>query len=288
MGKIVDFQCTYDNAVGISGAVTEKLNLTFPDAYLHWNTMAKIALEIKRQEDVCFCELPFCHTLEAEAMGGIVNLGDALTGPRAKEYICETPEDILALPEIDYEKGRISETLKACKYLREQGENVVLLISGPFTILNVLMDARLVFRFMRKTPDKMQQVFDKFAEELLRFIEKAVDNQVNIISYADSSGGLNIIGPKNTEYMMENFTYPFLERAEKIVAGKAQIFLCPKISFALLGTEKMRWKDIPVEESMRYVDAALSVKEQAPIVGQMCIKNTGFRVQKEIKAVELV
>lgn len=288
MGKLVDFNCTYDNAVGISSDVTEKLDLTYPDAYLHWDTMAKIALEIKKKENVNFCELPFCHTLEAEAMGGHVNLGNASAGPRAKEYICETPEQLLALPAIDYEKGRISETLKACRYLREQGENVALMISGPFTILNVLMDARLVFRAMRKQPEKMQEVFDKFAGELLRFIEKAIEYQVNIISYADSSGGLNILGPKNTGYMVEHFTYPFLKQAEKLVAGRTQIFLCPKTSFALLGTDKMEWADIPVDGPMQYVDAVLSVREQAAIAGQMCIKNSNYTVQKQMKAVRLL
>lgn len=288
MGKILDYQCTYDNAVGISSEITEKLDLTFPDAYLHWDTMVKIALEIKKQEGASFCELPFCHTLEAEAMGGIVNFGNAMAGPRAKEYICETPDEVLALPEIDYEKGRISETLKACKYLRDQGENVALMISGPFTILNVLMDAGLVFRFLRKQPEKMQQIFDKFAEELLRFLKKALEYDVNIISYADSSGGLNILGPKNTQYVMEHFAYPFLKRAQEIVAGKAQIFLCPKTSYALLGTDKMTWEEIPIPGPMKYADAALLVKDRAPIVGQVCIKNIGYMVQKEIKAVRLV
>lgn len=288
MGKLVDPACTYDHAVGISSDVTEKLDLTYPDAYLHWDIMAKIALEIRKKENVNFCTLPFCHTLEAEAMGGRVNLGNASAGPRAKEYICETPEQLLALPSIDYEKGRINETLKACRYLRGQGENVALMISGPFTILNVLMDPRHVFRAMRKQPEKMQRVFDRLSEELLRFIERAIGYDVNIISYADPSGSLNILGPKNTGYMVGHFTYPFLKRAEKTAAGRAQIFLCPKTSFALLGMDKMEWADIPVEGPMPYVDAVLSVKEKTAIAGQMCIKNSGYMVEKVVRAVRLL
>ena len=160
--------------------------------------------------------------------------------------------------------------------------------SSDLTILNVLMDAGLVFRFLRKQPEKMQQIFDKFAEELLRFIKKALEYQVNIISYADSSGGLNILGPKNTQYVMEHFSYPFLKRAQEAVEGKAQIFLCPKTSYALLGTDKMIWEEIPIPEPMKYVDGALLVKDHAPIVGQVCIKNIDYMVQKEIKAVKLV
>lgn len=288
MGKLVDFDCAYEDTVGVSSNVTERLDLTYPDAYLHWDTMAEIAREIRKKEGAAFCVLPFCHTLEAEAMGGNVDLGNGTAGPRAKGYICETPEQLLALPSIDFEKGRIQETLKACGYLREKGETVALMVSGPFTILNVLMDPRHVFRAMKKQPEKMQQVFDRSAKELLRFIERAVAYHVDIISYGDPCGGLNILGPKYTRYMAEHFTYPFLKRAEKIAAGRTQIFLCPKTSFALLGADKMRWVPIPVDGPMQYVDAVLSAKGQIVLAGQMCIKNRSYTVQKEVKAVQLL
>ena len=75
-------------------------------------------------------------------MGGLVNYGNDKTGPRAKEYICTKPEELLELPAIDFTTGRIHEVLLACKELRKQGQHVVLQVSGPFTILNVLIDAR--------------------------------------------------------------------------------------------------------------------------------------------------
>ena len=73
---ISDFRCTFDNAIGISPEITKDLKLSFPDAYMHADTMAKIAHAIKEKEGAAFCMLPFCHTVEAEAMGGIVNMGD--------------------------------------------------------------------------------------------------------------------------------------------------------------------------------------------------------------------
>ena len=72
MGEMKEFQCTYDNSAGISGEVTEGLNLTFPDAYLHRDTMAVLSKALKEYDNAAFCELPFCHTVEAEAMGGII------------------------------------------------------------------------------------------------------------------------------------------------------------------------------------------------------------------------
>ena len=40
---IQDFKCTYGNSAGIREAVTNRTNLTFPDAYKHAETMAELA-----------------------------------------------------------------------------------------------------------------------------------------------------------------------------------------------------------------------------------------------------
>ncbi len=194
MGEIKDFQCTYDNSAGISGEVTRGLGLTFPDAYLHHETMARLSKALKEHDGAVFCELPFCHTVEAEAMGGIVNYGNERTGPRAGEYICHSVEELLELPSIDFEKGRIHEVLLACRQLREEGEHVVMQVSGPFTILNVLIDAKYVFKGWRKTPDIMEKVFARLGREILRFMEEAKRYGAELLSYADSSGGVNILG----------------------------------------------------------------------------------------------
>lgn len=282
MSKIIDFKCTYDNSVGINKEVTQKANLQFPEAYKHWNSMALIAEELKKHDKANFCGLPFCHTVEGEAMGGIINLGDENTGPRAKDYICTTAQELLNLPEIDYTKGRISEVLKACKHLRGKGENVLLYISGPFTIMDVLIDPRHVFKIFRKDPETMQAIFDKFQKELLRFVEEAQKAGVNMISYADSSGGLNILGPKFAQQTVEMFTYPLLKNIEEIIDNETIVLLCPKTTFALLGTDKAVWKNINLGEPVKYSEACVKIIGQAKFVGQMCIKDSEFKLENGI------
>ena len=289
MNKIVDFKCTYGNSVGVNKEVTQKMDLQFPEAYKHWDSMAMIAEELKKYDNGNFCGLPFCHTVEGEAMGGIINLGDENIGPRAKDYICNTAQEILDLPEIDYKKGRISEVLKACKYLRDKGENVLLYISGPFTIMNVLIDPRHVFKVFRKEPDTMKAIFDKFQKEILRFVEEAKKSGVNMISYADSSGGLNILGPKFAEQTVEMFTYPLLKKIEEMIDDETIVLLCPKTTFALLGTDKAVWQDINLGEPVKYSEACVKVMGQAKFVGQMCIKDKEFKLENGlIKTIKLL
>ena len=214
LGEIKDFNCTYDNSAGINWRSDGEAESDLSGRYLHHETMAELSKALKEHDGAAFCELPFCHTVEAEAMGGLVNYGNDKTGPRAKEYICTKPEELLELPAIDFTTGRIHEVLLACKELRKQGQHVVLQVSGPFTILNVLIDARYVFKGMRKQPEVMKKVFWKLGDEILRFMEEAKKYDVDLISYADSSGGVNILGPKMAEQVVEDFTFEFLKKAE--------------------------------------------------------------------------
>lgn len=282
MADIKDFKCTYDNSAGITGEVTEGLNLKFPDVHFQSDMMATLSKALKEHDGAAVCEMPFCHTVEADAMGGIVNYGNEVTGPRAKEYICTSVEELLELPAIDFTTGRIHEVLLACRKLEEEGEHVVLEVSGPFTIMNVLIDPKYVFKAMRKKPELMREVFWKFGNEVLRFVEEAKKAGVELVSYADSSGGLNILGPKMMEQTVELFTYEFVKKLRDLAGERMIVLLCPKTTFALLGTGKAEFRDIGLPNVMSYGEACISMIGQARIAGQMCIKNTHYMLKDQM------
>lgn len=279
MSQIKDFTCTYDNSAGISDAVTKTLPLHFPDAYFHADTMAILSKALKAHDGAPFCTLPFCHTVEAEAMGGQVNFGDGHTGPRASAYICQRLEDVLELPAIDFSAGRIQQVLLACRQLHNAGERVVLEISGPLTILNGLVDIRCVFRAMRKDRDLVRQVFAKLGTEILRYATIAKEYGVDLISYADSAGGVNILGPKVAEQIVHDFTAPFVRELHHLADQHTMILLCPKTTFALLGTNIATLRDISLPQPMRYGEACCAMIGKVPMAGQMCIKNINYMLQ---------
>lgn len=275
MDKIIDYKCTYNNNVGIDEEIADGLGLTFPDVYMHSETLRAVSLTVKEKEDAPFCVLPLCHTVEGSAMGADINYGNSEFGPRAGKQICRDAEDFLALPDIDFNAGRIAEVLKACRELRQQGEHVLLEISGPFTILDTLMDARAVFRTMRKRPDMMAQMLEKLRRNILAYFMAAQDYGVDMISYADSAGGVNILGPKFAEGIVRQFTYPLLKDVENNLRAGTLTIICPKTSFALIGTGLARWEDVilPGTKPVSYGEGCVAMIGRAAFAGQMCIKN---------------
>jgi len=288
MADIRDFKCSYGNILENSQEVANKLGMAFPDAYLHSDTMAVLSKANKEGSENIVCILPFCHTVEAEAMGADITLGNENIGPRAKKYVYTNYEDLVNLPPINLEKGRIHEVLLTCKMLKDQGEYVLLEVCGPITILNMLIDIKYIARGMKKNPEFMKRIFEKIGNEILRYMKEAKKYGVDFISYADSTGGVNILGPKMAERMVEDFTYKFLKKAEKLADDKTMIMLCPKTTFALLGTEKAEFMDVKLSGPVKYMQGCIEARGKVRMVGQQCVKNTDYvLVESKIKEVVL-
>ena len=278
MGEIREYKCTYSNSVGISAEVTSGLGLEFPDAYMHSDTMQVLAEAIKKHDDAAFCLLPFCRTVEAEAMGAVLNYGDANTGPRAKDPICSTSEDVLALPDVDVTKGRMAEVLDACAKLKAKGETVCLEVTGPFTMLNALMEPRKVFRAYRKDHDGMVKVFEKLGDSLLAYIEAGKKAGVDVFIFSDSAGAPELLGPKFMTQAVEDFYHPFLKKVGKIMDDSCIFLLCPKFTFAVIDTGFGEFREHELEPGIDFLDAMLQMRGKAKIGGQVCIKNIGVKL----------
>lgn len=272
MGKIQDFYCAADGAEDIDREAVRKLQLSLPEIYMRAEPMALAAQAWREYRGAEYCMLPFCHTVEAEALGGIISYGNETSGPRGKEYICDAPEELLRLPPIDFETGRIHEVLLACRRLKEQKEHVVLQVSGPLTILNVLIDAGCLFRALRKQPELMKEVFEKLGNEILAFMEIAEVYGAEIVSYADPVGGVNILGPKPAEQLTEDFTYGFLKQAERRLGKNVLVHLCPKTLYALLGTGHAQYEEIELPVPLSYGRACIEMIGKVRFAGRMCIK----------------
>ena len=292
MAKIKDFSCTYDNGISFGTWMDEIGGISFPQVYTEHEMMKRLALVIKDRNQSAFCQLPFCHTLEAEILGGCIRLGDKNSGPRVQEYRYHSLEEILKLPEVDIQaeqSARLRETLQACKELSAEKEDVLFLVSGPLTILNSLLDTEILFYSILKQPELVRKVCWKLGHDILKIMKMAEEAGVRYISYADPSGGVNIVGPKVAARIVKDFTEDFLEYVDRELRPDTMVLLCPKTALALIGTECAKWREHELPEPMGYTDAAVYLQPGTRIrfAGQTCINHTG-EMLKNRKFYELI
>ena len=269
---IRDYKCIYNSG---TEDIPQDTQLDFPDVHLKAMPMAKLSVEIKQNNNAVACTLPFCHTAEADALGAAINYGDKNNGPRVREYVCSTIDDLLALDKIDYYKGRMKEILSACTILKQSGEKVIFQVTGPFTLLGSLIDMTKIFRFLRKEPEKMKAVFDKTADIIIETMNAAQKAGADIISYADPVAGVNIIGPKLAEQIAEEFTLPMLIKADKILDKNIIIHLCPKTAYSLIDTKLANEDTVICSKTGDYIEKCLANKGKIRFTGHKCIKSNG-------------
>ena len=162
--------------------------------------------------------------------------------------------------------------------LKQQGETVCLEVTGPFTILNALMEPRKVFKTYRKDPEGMKKVLNKLSNDLLAYIKAGKEAGVDIFIFSDSAGAPELLGPKFMTQGVEDFYHPFLKKVEELMDDSCIFLLCPKFTYALVDTGHAEFREHQLEEGIDFLAAMLEMKGKAKIGGQVCIKNVGVKL----------
>lgn len=284
MNAIKDARCGHDD--GQSSVNRQRivdLGLPFPAALCTADGMAALSQALKQGS--C-CHLPFCSTVEGEALGADIFLGDDHAGPRARGNPGWQWQEPLVFPCVDFSSGRIGEVLAACRLLKEWGEFVALEVSGPITILNCLMELGTLFRTWRKHPEWVEDALQQLMRFQLRYMQEAVAAGVDLLCYADPLGTYSILGPKHGKRLMAEYVAPLLQRVEAL--GGAGIHLCPKTSLLLTEYGFAQWERVTVGPVDDYAQGCLRAAGKGRLFGEACLKNTGYRLRNgEIQTLRL-
>jgi len=268
--------CGHLDAAGVEAGLLARLGLGLPQAHQNGADMARLARALKERKGAVLCTLPFCCTVEAEALGASIRLGDAVTGPRAAGYVCSSLREVLRLSPMDVAAGRMAEVLRACSLLARTGEAVALEISGPMTILNGLMALAVVVREWRKDAALMGEVLARLEEDLARYALAAAQQGAAVLCYADPAGALSILGPNRFAFAADWFVLPLLRRLQTDAGFGGALHVCPKTAHALVCEGRASWRDLPLDRPMPYGQGCLAAAKSALPVGEACIKNTGY------------
>lgn len=284
MENKIEFKCEGENLEQIPESIVEKTGITFPEAHKDKEQMAMLAKEIRAYRNDTVARVPFCVTVEAEALGGDIQLGDAKVGPRVRGYRFESVEEMQHMSEMDLENGRIREVLECVQLLSSQGEVVALNVEGPFTIISSLIDPMNFYKGIRKNKDAVNKIISVVEDSIVKYIIEGLKRGASIISYGDPVGGMDIVGPKMYEEVSGKSSYNILKRVEQHLKD-AVVHICGKTStaFVKLGLAET----IPVEfpEDMKYgeaINTAIKERKDIKYIGHRCIKKSPLMLGNKV------
>ena len=224
--------CNLVDKGDVTPAMLNKLKFEFKDIYNSAENIEAAALAAKEEYKRSFAMIPFCHTVEAKALGGDIFPGDDTAGPRTRAYIYKNMDELKLFSFNDFKD--LNNLAQACKDLKARGEKVAWMITGPISIISSLLPIEQIFKTWRKEPDKIIKAFNELKDALLDSVKLICEAGCDFISYADPAGNLDILGPRNGVFISQHFTAPFLKEAIEICKKYGTVLsVCPLTAEAL-------------------------------------------------------
>lgn len=176
----------------------EELKVYWPEANYRAEEMARLAFGAYSVLGFDAVRVPFCQTIEAEALGcsikdgGVNNLPSPATHPCKAGDRPEFPADFLS-------RGRIPELIKAVKLLKDMAGDKVFVIGGiigPYSIAGSLMGVTDLLRYSFRKPDLVQPLLEvgELAGHTLAL--EMIKAGADAICIEDMMASLDMISPK--------------------------------------------------------------------------------------------
>lgn len=211
--------------------VMDTTGVKWPEAHKDPEMMAKLTMGVYENGGFENFGVPFCMTVEAEAMGATVGLGTKVNEPRVTEYPINSVSEWQKLKDININKGRTKVVLDAIKVLKSKELEVPVIANlvGPVSTASSLMEPTIYYKELRRKPKEAHEFMEFVTENLITFAKAQIEAGADIIAISDPSGTGEILGPK----LFLEFTIPYLNKIVKAVKedvpGGIIIHICGKL-----------------------------------------------------------
>lgn len=233
----------------------ERCGSFWPEAHTDAGIMADLASAVYEEGLFDNVGVPFCMTVEAEAMGASVILGGRDTEPRVSAYPLSSVAEWSKLSSIDLNGGRPLVVQNAIGLLKKRciGSAVVGNLTGPISLASSLVDAAVFYKELRKKPEDAQALMDFVVDNLIAFGNAQIDAGADFIAISDPGGTGEILGPK----LFEKYAVPALNRI-----CEALIPRCKGVIVHICGQLRAIYPQLAMLKSkVISVDAIVSIKE---------------------------
>lgn len=211
-GKVVDRRpviCPGGMMTMACREVMVKTGCHWPEVHRDAQKMATLSLAMHDETGMENLGIPFCMTVEAEALGGEVEDGDEVTEPGIVQYPLRSVAGWKGLKALNpYRDGRLPTILECTGILSKSATDTAVVgnLVGPLSLATSLIEATSLFKALRQTPEEVHGLLGFLTGNSIRYAEALIANGADLISIADPSATGEILGPAN----FETFALPYL------------------------------------------------------------------------------
>lgn len=193
-GKKQEGRLVWVPTVGVTVEAMKQVDASWPQAHRDPRKLARLAASTFELTGVPCCTVPFCLTLEGEALGCPVEWGSQATQPQIMEHL-EFSFDDFAVPGDILSRGRIPALLEAISLLAASQRDVQpvnMKVVGPLTLACTLFGAERILLATIEEPDAVKRLLNVLAQFAIELSRAAIQAGADTITVADpaASGDL--------------------------------------------------------------------------------------------------
>lgn len=198
----------------MNAAIVDIMNKTghrLPEAHKDSKLMAALSEDVNENTGFENLGLPFCMTVEAEALGSDINFGSFECEPKIQKEVYSSVEDVEFKPIKELEKYSRLETIIQAGYIlskRNPDIPVIANLTGPISTTASIVDPITFLKELRKKKEGCHRVLEYVTDFLIDYAKLMISNGATAISIGDPTSTGEILGPK----MFREYAVPYINK----------------------------------------------------------------------------
>jgi [methyl-Co(III) methanol-specific corrinoid protein]:coenzyme M methyltransferase len=191
--------------------VMQNTGHTLPEAHHTAGLMESLAWDVSEQTGFENFGIPFCMTIEAEALGSDINFGSLKCEPKIAGEPFSSVETADFLPKGAIPKNRRAEAvIGAVGALSKKHPDIPVIgsVTGPVTLSASLVDPIMFLKELRKKNEATHKLINYVTERIIEYAVLMAENGASAVSIADPTATGEILGP----LLFKEFAVPYINR----------------------------------------------------------------------------
>ena len=257
----------------------EDLGLKWPDFHQSPAEMCRMAAGALDILDFDAVRVPFCQTMEAEALGCAVSYKDFIPGNDVALYsLDERP----SFPGDFLKRGRIPALLEALRSLKAHvGGRAVVMggVTGPLTIARALLDSVPLLKASLKTPEKIIPFLEIGKRACLELSTALLRSGADLIVMEDMSASPDLLHPKTYKSIVNRYQKQVIEATE----GPVVLHVCGNVALIAEELGKTEAIALSIDRKADVRSMREKVPDTLPLIGGMETMALALSTPSEIR-----
>ena len=234
--------CTGGALTALTAEVVAKSGYRLPQAHFNAEEMAGLALTAARISGFESVGVPLCATLEADAFGVPIEIGDADVEARVIKEPYAHSRDVPRKP-IDalLQAGRVPVAIEAVRHLARNADDlpVIANLLGPVSVAAELVETTTLLKELRTEPEDAGALLDYTGDFLAALGQAYIEAGADVITICEDTATPTLVGPKRFAEVVLPHLNRLIDRLQS--AGvPVVVHLCGQLDRAEESIERLR------------------------------------------------